>query len=456
VHDDCPADGLDPDDTSCDDGDLCTRSDTCQAGTCTGADPVVCTALDQCHQVGTCNASTGLCSDPPAPNGSSCNDNDACTQTDECQSGVCTGLDPIVCSGPESCYGTCNPANGECTGDPKPNGTPCTDGSACTQTDACSSGLCVGGDPVVCTPLDNCHLLGTCDPQSGVCSQPLKPNGASCDDGNVCTLADSCTAGTCQGLEMMNCCLTDSDCNDGRACTEDRCVEHDCMHLPFDDRCGGGAECNVAVCGPQDPNADADGCVLRPADENAYCTEDANPCTTDACRDGTCRHEDDRSGPRCGTLAKPFKKATELLTQASQLTAFVQTTGLVVACRMGEGVCNASRSGSGQRLVDLLEAAQTDLRATLLTLGGRLTGSTTTEPGPDPTMRARVALTLLVGTPGDMRGFLATLAQMKKRREVTPQFARARRAEGRRLLRGTNSLRGQLRRLTTTRGSFTP
>src|SRR5258707_1338526 len=41
---------------------------------------VVCTALDQCHDVGTCNASTGACSNPAKPNGTTCSDGNACTQ----------------------------------------------------------------------------------------------------------------------------------------------------------------------------------------------------------------------------------------------------------------------------------------------------------------------------------------------------------------------------------------
>src|SRR6185295_13204002 len=127
----------------------------------TGSAPVVCTALDQCHQVGTCDPSTGVCSDPPAPDGSPCNDNDACTRTDRCETGVCTGSDPLVCSGLASCQGTCNPANGQCSMDPKPNGTPCTDGNPCTQTDTCSGGACVGANPVLCAPRDDCHVAGT-------------------------------------------------------------------------------------------------------------------------------------------------------------------------------------------------------------------------------------------------------------------------------------------------------
>ena len=35
-----------PDGTACDDGNACTQSDTCQAGACAGASPVVCTAED--------------------------------------------------------------------------------------------------------------------------------------------------------------------------------------------------------------------------------------------------------------------------------------------------------------------------------------------------------------------------------------------------------------------------
>ena len=75
---------------TCDDGNACTQTDTCQAGTCTGANPVTCTASDQCHVAGTCNPTTGACSNPAATNGTACNDGNACTQTDTCQAGTCT------------------------------------------------------------------------------------------------------------------------------------------------------------------------------------------------------------------------------------------------------------------------------------------------------------------------------------------------------------------------------
>ena len=34
------------------------------AGACVGSNPVSCTALDQCHDVGTCEAGTGTCTNP--------------------------------------------------------------------------------------------------------------------------------------------------------------------------------------------------------------------------------------------------------------------------------------------------------------------------------------------------------------------------------------------------------
>src|SRR5204862_3578760 len=56
---------------TCSDGALCTTGDVCQSGTCVGT-PVTWTAADQCHVAGTCEPATGVCTDPPSPNGTSC------------------------------------------------------------------------------------------------------------------------------------------------------------------------------------------------------------------------------------------------------------------------------------------------------------------------------------------------------------------------------------------------
>jgi len=118
------------------------------ADLCAGTNPVVCTALDPCHDVGTCNPETGECSNPVKADGSSCSDGDACTQTDSCQAGACTGSNSVVCTASDPCHdaGVCNPGNGVCSNPAKADGSACSDGSACTQTDTCVAGTCTGGN----------------------------------------------------------------------------------------------------------------------------------------------------------------------------------------------------------------------------------------------------------------------------------------------------------------------
>jgi hypothetical protein len=209
---------------TCSDNSLCTTGDTCQAGgACTGT-AVTCSALDSCHDAGTCDTGTGLCSNPPKTDGSPCTDANACTQTDACLAGVCNGSNPVVCSASDQCHdaGTCDTGSGVCSDPPKADGSPCTDANACTQTDSCQTGTCTGSNPVVCTASDQCHDIGLCDTGSGICSNPPKSDGATCEDGNPCTLPDTCQAGACQagpptdldGDAHVNSSCGGDDCND--------------------------------------------------------------------------------------------------------------------------------------------------------------------------------------------------------------------------------------------------
>jgi hypothetical protein len=78
--------------------------------------------------------------------------------------------------------------------------TLCDDGNACTQIDSCQSGICAGSSPVICTAPDSCHDAGTCNPSSGACENAAsKPDGTSCDDGNIYTMNETCQSGVCQG-----------------------------------------------------------------------------------------------------------------------------------------------------------------------------------------------------------------------------------------------------------------
>jgi hypothetical protein len=204
--------------TACNDGNLCTQTDTCQSGTCTGANPVACTALDQCHGVGACNQSTGTCSNPNKADGTNCNDGNLCTQTDTCQSGTCTGANPVVCTALDQCHaaGICNPSTGVCSNPSVADGTACSDGNSCTLSDTCQSGTCTSGSPRTCTASDACHLVGTCNPSDGSCSDPVALDGTLCTDNNACTGPDQCASGTCQSGSVV-------PVDDGDPCTLDSC-----------------------------------------------------------------------------------------------------------------------------------------------------------------------------------------------------------------------------------------
>jgi hypothetical protein len=217
------------DGATCNDGSACTIGDICQAGACTGA-AVACTASDQCHVAGTCNPANGECSNPNAPDGVDCEDRNLCTQTDTCQAGTCVGensiectaidlchlagtcnpntglcsnppINPLVCNAVDQCndLGTCDPGTGACDNPNKADGSACTDGDACTQTDGCQTGSCVGSNPVDCNSnVSECHVAGTCDNFTGECPSVAAPDGTACGTSiNGCSATPSCLAGVC-------------------------------------------------------------------------------------------------------------------------------------------------------------------------------------------------------------------------------------------------------------------
>jgi hypothetical protein len=296
--------------TLCDDADACTPSSSCQGGTCTGANRKVCTASDQCHDAGVCNASTGTCTDPPKSNGSTCNDGDACTQTDSCQAGKCTGANPLVCPAAAECRnpGVCNKATGGCSYSVKANGSACSDNNLCTTSDSCQGGLCVGANPKPCTASDQCHVAGTCDPASGNCSNPSKPNNSACSDGDVCTLVDTCQSGVCTtDPTKKQTCRAKDQCHDVGTC--DKLLG--CLDPPKPDgtacvdpsKCTTGDACQAGVCAGQpvlcaasDQCHDAGSCdpatgaCSNPSKpDNTPCNDNKTCIENEKCVAGVCR-----------------------------------------------------------------------------------------------------------------------------------------------------------------------
>ncbi|TNF26948.1 MAG: hypothetical protein EP329_20385 [Deltaproteobacteria bacterium] len=206
---------------ACDDGDSCSPISTCTAeGTCVGeADPV--------------------CLDPPS-----------CVLSTSCTGGACTyDLLQDTCLVDGVCHATgdtpeagscaiCAPAQDRFAWTHRTTGA-CDDGDDCTLDDACGEGgLCAGvemacDDQVACTTdycdggvchfdveEEACYIGGTCyddgdrslgagGVQCGVCENASDPSdwtpatGGSCDDGDLCTTADTCAGGTCAGVTLV-------------------------------------------------------------------------------------------------------------------------------------------------------------------------------------------------------------------------------------------------------------
>jgi MYXO-CTERM domain-containing protein len=71
--------------TTCNDGNPLTKNDVCTGGGCAGVPlcaGVTCTASDECHVAGTCDPSTGACSNPTQPEGTACSNG-------TCEGGTC-------------------------------------------------------------------------------------------------------------------------------------------------------------------------------------------------------------------------------------------------------------------------------------------------------------------------------------------------------------------------------
>ena len=96
----------------------------------------------------------------------------------------------------------------------------CDDGDACTKVDICQSGVCVGGAAVDCPGDTGCKGGLACDTKTGQCSIPTPPKntGDPCDDGLSCTSNEVCDiVGNCQGTSVA---CTPAECQSGGTCVE--------------------------------------------------------------------------------------------------------------------------------------------------------------------------------------------------------------------------------------------
>jgi hypothetical protein len=123
---------------------------------------------------------------------------------------------PCVSSEPCKTAGPCDPVTNACTFVPVADGSPCSNLGVCVVEGTCRAGACVATSPAAtCAALDPCKLPPVCDPATGVSTTPLAPDQSPCEDGNPCTLNDTCVAGTCVGGSAVKCVAPDKCTGDG-------------------------------------------------------------------------------------------------------------------------------------------------------------------------------------------------------------------------------------------------
>jgi len=257
-----------PEGTACEDNNACTSGAKCGTAkdgshTCIGQHGS-CDDANPCTD-DSCDKANG-CSN--APNKVACDDGKKCTTDDACADGSCKGGKKLPCDDKNPCTDNlCAEPNG-CAN--PPNDELCDDGSACTEKDACKSGKCAGGAAPSCDDDNPCTDDG-CDPKTG-CTH--LPHTKECDDSNACTTQDTCKSSKCTGVAIT--------CNDNNPCTNDDCdaggktsagVENGCKHAA-----------NNAPCDDDNPCTTGDACAKSACSGAGELTcDDGNVCTDDSC-----------------------------------------------------------------------------------------------------------------------------------------------------------------------------
>jgi hypothetical protein len=307
-----------PEGQGCNDGNACTVGDACKGGACISGQKKVCSDSDQCT-TDVCNQASGICEFKfTAFNGQPCDDGNKCTKNETCveKANGCVSTSVVDCNDGNPCTTDSCDSNGGCVYS-SADGISCDDGNACTVGDTCSQKSCKPGklscnDNNPCTQ-DSCNSVGSC---------VFKPSVSfGCDDGNACTSNDVCDAsGSCLGsilsCDDKNACTSDTcdnlvgckysntngTCSDNNPCTEgDLCKQGVCS--PGKDLCNDNNSCTIDACNKETaqcthtPQPFAATCDIKNnlcaapkgvCDTQGQCQpvakcDDGKPCTNDSC-----------------------------------------------------------------------------------------------------------------------------------------------------------------------------
>ncbi|MBM4343456.1 MAG: hypothetical protein FJ100_08775 [Deltaproteobacteria bacterium] len=382
----------------CDDGNACTTGDLCTSAACAGPSALDCNDDNPCTG-DKCNPLAG-CVNLPVAASTACDDGNVCTAGDACEAGKCqpgAGIcqcqanadcgkfeDGDLCNGtlycdksagpPYTCKlnpatlvvcpkdndgpcqkNACLAATGSCQLVTVGENTPCDDGDKCTAGDYCEKGLCHAGTNtcyckqdadckgqedgnacngtlfcnkataqcevhpltvVTCqTYADTACSKNLCNPKDGKCHYIPVAEGKPCDDGNACTPNEVCQQGACTTATNICECAKDADC----AKKEDGNL------------CNGTLYCDVK----------ANACKVNPATVVACVTDDDPACLRDVCNAKTGKCEA-LSLPKDGTGCDDGNACTPVdVCKGGQCTASVNTC----ECQQ-DGDCKAKEDGN--------------------------------------------------------------------------------------------------------------
>ena len=241
-NDVCTTDICDPDsgclfnlnESPCDDNDVCTIGDHCHLGGCISSSTMTCDDSNSCTD-DACDAATGC---EFVPNTNACDDGNACTENDACQGGTCAPGKTLDCDDGNVCTNDlCYFAVGCQHFD---NSLPCNDFDACTANEFCNSGACGGGVAIVCDDQNPC-TDDSCAADTGCV---FDHNTVACTDNDACTDGDLCSDGACAPGPAL-------DCEDNNVCTTDSCDAADgCHNDPVQNEtpCGEELHCIAGAC----------------------------------------------------------------------------------------------------------------------------------------------------------------------------------------------------------------
>ncbi|MEZ4444207.1 MAG: hypothetical protein R3B72_34360 [Polyangiaceae bacterium] len=231
---------------------------------------------------------------------------------------------------PPDCYqSVCNEGMypgpvGSCVIVPVDDGAACDDGQFCTVSDTCQAGVCTGGPPNDCGMQPPPCTEVTCNESTQSCSTAPANNGDPCQTSDLCIKGSTCLNGLCTGG-----------------------TPDDCFFQPVPD------DCHVSQCNPMNGM-----CEPVVGNEGGPCTDGTDLCTVNkTCTAGVCG----------GGMPKDCSNLTQGCvlgvcdTNTGQCTTQAVGQGMACddldACTIGE-ICNNGMCNGGTPITNCVDNDQ--------------------------------------------------------------------------------------------------